>query len=185
MVVYVTMTCLSLHSREWDSICSVFYGHFTQDIFKLPLLFLQFEAILIINLKIICAWSRSTIGQQYNLLALTLQGTVNGQTHGTTFNYTFPPSLFRALCSCQRRKSKAFDNEQLAEHAAGQLARRRRKWPWVNGNNRKSLQQQLGSLLRPPPPSMSLLPYIADYSCQCNCKTQPIAIISQRVNKKY
>lgn len=134
-------------------ICSVFYvplnSGSTQGHFKLAVSFLHFNTDLSINLKTICAWSISTIGHHYNLLAFALQETVNGQTHGTTFNYTLSPSLFRPLCSCQRRKGTVFHNDQLAEHAAGQLARRRRKWPWVNGNNRKSLQQQLGSLQHP------------------------------------
>lgn len=158
----------SLHLKsKTQNLFSVLYSfklsHFHTGHLKLALFSQHIYTVLSINLKRICAWSISTLGDHYNLLALSLQETVNRQTHGTIFNSTLSPSLFRALCSCQRRKSTVFDNDQLAENAAGQLVRRRRKWLWVNGNNRKSLQQQLGSLQHPLL-HLSLLVYVTDYS---------------------
>lgn len=110
---------------------------------------------------------------------------LTGKLMGPLWAPLFPLLLLWALCSCQRRKSTVFDNDQLAEHAAGRFVRRRRKWPGVNGNNRKSLEQQLGSLLLPS----SIYVFVTGlyhwlFWWQYICKTRPISGISQTVDWK-
>lgn len=133
MAVYVTRTLLSdlslYFTKEDSTLCffkliSVLFIPILSNLHSL----IFYCIALIIHLKITCAWFLSTTGHRYNHLAHTLQEIVNGQTQGTSFRFTLSPLLFRALCSCQRRKSTVLDNDQLAVQAAGQLDRRRRKW---------------------------------------------------------
>lgn len=84
MAVYVTMTRLSVSVFNPVLVCRIICpSKLILNYHSYPYMFIQIFALNEYNLRI--------VGRRCNLLALTLQETVNGQTPGTTFSSTLFP----------------------------------------------------------------------------------------------